>query len=79
MVATQPFDTAKTNMQGLHAGRYRGLAHCLATTVREDGLLGLYKGVGPRLCRVIVEVSATFAAYDALVRAIDGAMVKRGR
>jgi len=71
VAVTQPFDTAKTNMQGLHSHRYRGLVDCLRLTVAEDGIAGLYKGVGPRLCRVIVEVSATFAAYDALVKAID--------
>jgi len=51
IVAGHPFDTLKVRLQseGLH-GRFKGPIHCLADTVRNEGVIGFYKGaLGPFL------------------------------
>jgi solute carrier family 25 (mitochondrial citrate transporter), member 1 len=49
---TQPFDTAKTQMQGLNSSKYTGLVHCIKSIVAESGVSGLWKGITPRAARV---------------------------
>lgn len=39
-----PFDLAKTRVQNDSIGQYRGMLHCLATTVRSEGPMAVYKG-----------------------------------
>lgn len=74
VLANQPVDVVKSNMQGLHAARYRGAVHCAVVTVQEDGLRGLYKGLLPRLARVAVEVSLTFTLFEVMSAAVDSAL-----
>jgi len=74
VLANQPIDVVKSNMQGLHAKRYRGVLDCASTIVREDGWAGLYKGLGPRLARVAVEVSLTFSLFEIMSAAVDSAI-----
>lgn len=38
-----PFDTVKVNLQT--QSQYKGAMHCVKSIVKEDGFLGLYKGV----------------------------------
>jgi len=49
---TQPFDTAKTKMQGLDSSKYKSLIDCMKTIVKENGVSGLWKGITPRAVRV---------------------------
>jgi solute carrier family 25 citrate transporter 1 len=74
VLVNQPVDVVKSNMQGLHASRYRGAVHCAIVTVREDGLRGLYKGLLPRVARVAVEVSLTFALFEVMSAGVDTAL-----
>lgn len=55
-VFTQPIDTVKANMMGLDAGRFRSSFGCAAELIRAGGPLVLMNGVGPRVCRVFIEV-----------------------
>jgi hypothetical protein len=68
----QPLDVLKTNLQGLNSHKYSGATDCAKQIVRKEGFLGLYKGVKPRMARVGIEVSVTFASYNA----IKGAVLK---
>lgn len=62
----QPIDVIKTNVQGLNAHKYSGTIDCARQIVRSEGILGLYKGVKPRMARVAIEVSVTFASYNVI-------------
>ena len=42
------------------------MAHCMATTFRERGLLGMYKGVGTSFARQLVCNAVTFQTYESL-------------
>jgi hypothetical protein len=66
-----PTDLIKIRMQvdGMGAGqagknRYRGLGHAFSTIVKEEGFLGLWKGVSPTCARATVLAAAELASYD---------------
>jgi len=44
-----PFDTLKVRLQTTDTTRFRGPLHCLTTTLRNEGITGLYKGATPPL------------------------------
>ncbi|XP_010902976.2 solute carrier family 25 member 47-A isoform X2 [Esox lucius] len=46
--------------------KYRGPVHCLLTIVREDGLLGLYKGALPLILRDGPSYATYFLTYSVL-------------
>ena len=62
----QPLDVIKTNVQGLNAHKFNGVVDCAKQIVRKEGFFGLYKGWKPRMSRVAIEVSVTFASYNAI-------------
>ena len=62
----QPLDVIKTNLQGLNAHKFNGAADVARKIVRSEGFFGLYRGYRPRMARVAIEVSVTFASYNAI-------------
>jgi hypothetical protein len=69
-MANNPVDVVKTQMQGMNAERYKGFLDCFATIMKEEGFMGFYKGVVPRLARVILDVALTFSIYGKLKRIV---------
>lgn len=67
-MVNNPIDVVKTNMQGLEADKYKGFGDCFAQIYKNEGVLGFYKGVGPRLARVTMDVGLTFAIFNSLKR-----------
>jgi len=56
-----PFDTVKVRLQAQpHTPRYRGPLDCFSQSLRQDGLAGLYRGVGAPLFGAAVETSSLF-------------------
>lgn len=41
---------------------------CASYIMKHEGPLGFYKGVGPRLARVILDVAITFSIFNSLKR-----------
>jgi solute carrier family 25 (mitochondrial citrate transporter), member 1 len=64
VMANNPVDVVKTNMQGMEAHKYSGFIGCFAHILRHEGPMGFYKGVGPRMARVILDVAITFAVFN---------------
>jgi hypothetical protein len=60
----------KTNVQGLEAHKYNGFVDCFGQILKNEGPMGFYKGVGPRLARVTLDVGLTFAIFNSLKRAL---------
>jgi hypothetical protein len=75
VMINQPLDVIKTNLQGLNSHLYKGAGDCAKQILRKEGAMGLYKGVKPRMARVAIEVSVTFASYniikDTVLRYLD--------
>jgi solute carrier family 25 citrate transporter 1 len=63
-----PIDVIKTNLQGLEANKYGGVMGCASHILKTEGPLGFYKGVGPRLARVILDVAITFSIFNSIKR-----------
>ena len=61
----------KSRMQGLEADKYRSTMHCASEILKNEGTLAFYKGVGPRLTRVCLEVGITMSIYGEIVRILD--------
>jgi solute carrier family 25 citrate transporter 1 len=59
-----PVDVLKSRMQGLEASRYESLLHCATTMVKEEGPMSLYKGLLPRMARVLPGQGIIFASYS---------------
>ncbi len=71
VMANNPIDVVKTNMQGLHAKEFNGFGGCFAAIWKKEGLGGFYKGVSPRLARVILDVSLTFSLWNMVLDIFD--------
>ena len=68
-----PLDLMKTRMQAQASGKnatvgyqhkFAGVLDGFSTAVREDGVLGLWKGVSPSLLRLALGSSAQLASYS---------------
>lgn len=67
----QGVDVVKSRMQGLEASKYRSTFHCVKELLKNEGILAFYKGVGPRLTRVMLEVGITMSLYGEIVKVLD--------
>jgi solute carrier family 25 (mitochondrial citrate transporter), member 1 len=67
----QGIDVVKSRMQGLEAHKYRSTLHCITEIMTKEGPLAFYKGVGPRLTRVCLEVGITMSLYGEIVKLLD--------
>lgn len=69
--ANNPVDVVKTKLQGVEAHKYAGAIDCARQVMKNDGPLGFYSGVRPRLARVVLDVALTFSIFGALKRKIQ--------
>lgn len=61
----------KSRMQGLEAHKYKGTFDCASQILKHEGIGGFYKGMGPRLTRVCIEVALTMSMYGEIVKVLD--------
>lgn len=52
--------------------RYRGLLHCVVTSVREEGPRVLFKGLSLNCCRAFPVNMVVFVTYEAVLRLMQG-------
>lgn len=71
VVIFQGIDVIKSRMQGLEGAKYRSSLHCLSELIKNEGILALYKGVGPRISRVCCEVAITMSLYAEVVKLLN--------
>ena len=67
-LATYPLALAKTRLQasgmpGYDPG-YDGLVGCLASTVRHEGVAGLYRGIVPNLLKAVPSISISYVVFE---------------
>ena len=68
VLAFQGVDVVKSRMQGLDAAKYSSTMDCARQLYAEGGMGALYKGVGPRITRVMFEVAITMSLYGEVGR-----------
>jgi solute carrier family 25 citrate transporter 1 len=64
-----PLDVVKTRMQKQvikpgHPAKYTGLMQACAVIAKEEGVLALWKGITPRLMRIVPGQAITFMTYE---------------
>ncbi|KAK9283054.1 hypothetical protein L1049_011282 [Liquidambar formosana] len=65
--ATYPLDLVRTRLAAqTNVIYYRGIWHALRIISREEGILGLYKGLGATLLGVGPSLAISFSVYDTL-------------
>lgn len=72
-----PIDVIKTKMQGVDAHKYNGIKDCFGKIYAEQGFMGFYSGVGPRLARVVLDVALTFSLFHSMKRAVTNFVENR--
>lgn len=68
---TNPIDVIKTNMQGESSHNFVGVYDCYTQIVEKEGYRGFYKGTTPRLFRILLESSLTFALFETIISYLD--------
>ncbi|XP_059666328.1 uncharacterized protein LOC132312096 isoform X3 [Cornus florida] len=64
---TYPLDLIRTRLAAqTNVIYYRGIGHALSTISREEGIFGLYKGLGATLLGVGPSLAISFSVYDTL-------------
>ncbi|XP_057776431.1 adenine nucleotide transporter BT1, chloroplastic/mitochondrial-like [Salvia miltiorrhiza] len=66
--ATFPLEVARKHMQvGAVSGRqvYKNVLHALACILEQDGIQGLYKGLGPSCLKLVPAAGISFMCYEA--------------
>lgn len=62
---TYPLDLVRTRLSAqTNVNYYRGIWHALSTITREEGIFGLYKGLGACLLGVGPNLAISFSVYD---------------
>ena len=64
-----PLALVRTRLQaqGLpNSEKYSGMSDVVVKTVRKEGLLGLYKGMGPNLLKVVPAVGISYVVYESI-------------
>ncbi|KAJ6726990.1 MITOCHONDRIAL SUBSTRATE CARRIER FAMILY PROTEIN [Salix purpurea] len=65
--ATYPLDLVRTCLAAqTNVIYYRGIHHALKTISREEGVFGLYKGLGATLLGVGPSIAISFSVYESL-------------
>ena len=70
--ATYPHEVVRTRLRDRAtwadgAPKYRGLVHAFKTIAREEGMRGLYGGLGPHLIRVVPNAALLFCIVEMMV------------
>jgi Mitochondrial carrier protein len=63
-VLGNPFELTKTRMQSNDHAAYRNVGHALRSIVRQEGALGLWRGVGPSVVRASLFTSVQMVTYE---------------
>eukprot|EP00050_Salpingoeca_kvevrii_P015516 m.47574 g.47574 ORF g.47574 m.47574 type:complete len:386 (+) comp6363_c0_seq2:92-1249(+) len=62
-----PMDLLRRRFQ-MRSQRYKGVVHAIQTIVREEGIVGLYKGYIPNFVKVVPTIAIMFVSNDVIKR-----------
>mmetsp|Transcript_5121 Transcript_5121/g.10787 ORF Transcript_5121/g.10787 Transcript_5121/m.10787 type:complete len:295 (+) Transcript_5121:154-1038(+) len=65
-LGNNPFDVVKTRMQGANSSQYSSTLDCFSQILKKEGVMGYYKGVGPRLMRVVPGQGVIFMSFEGI-------------
>ena len=70
-LGNNPFDVAKTRMQGSQASRYANTLDCFKQILQKEGVGAFYAGVVPRLGRVVPGQGIIFMSFETIQGALE--------
>lgn len=73
-LASYPFDVVKSKMQSDVLGpgaRYKTMRDAFAQTMRKEGVMGFWKGLGPTLLRAMPVSAGTFVTVELTMKMIS--------
>jgi solute carrier family 25 citrate transporter 1 len=70
-ILTMPVDVIKTRLQGVDAGKYRGVIDCARQIFQQEGIKTFWKGTTPRLGRVVASSGIVFSIQDFIIHFIS--------
>lgn len=75
-LCNSPIDVIKTRLQKQkimpgEKPKYDGVTGCITTMMKEEGPRAFYKGLTPRLMRIVPGQAITFMAYEAISKRIE--------
>ena len=62
-VTTYPYQVVRARLQDQQSA-YLGAIHCVKTTLRYEGVRGLYKGLVPYMAHVMPNICIVFLIYE---------------
>lgn len=71
--ATFPLEVARKHMQvagATNARQYQSILHALMIILENEGLPGLYRGLGPSCMRLVPAAGISFMCYEACKRVL---------
>lgn len=71
VLGNNPFDVVKTRMQGKDAHHYKNTFNCFATLLREEGAGTFYRGVVPRMGRVVPGQGVIFMSFETIQSLVE--------
>ncbi|KXS17666.1 solute carrier family 25, member 32b [Gonapodya prolifera JEL478] len=80
-VATSPAQVLRARLQAQpeYGGTYSSLSDAFVKLLRNEGVRGFWKGLGPNILRVLPSTMLTFGMYEWLVAAFAAFEPKKGR
>jgi len=70
-LGNNPFDVVKTRMQGKDASQYKNTFDCFSKILNQEGVRGLYKGVVPRMGRVVPGQGVIFMSFETIQEFVE--------
>jgi solute carrier family 25 citrate transporter 1 len=76
-LVNNPLDVVKTRLQKQRivegqVPKYRGIGQAIPVIVKEEGVLALWKGITPRLMRIMPGQAITFMTYEFVSKNMHG-------
>lgn len=65
-LGNNPFDVVKTRMQGRDSKMYTGTVNCFYKILTEEGIASFYKGMIPRMGRVVPGQGIIFMSFETI-------------
>jgi len=67
VICTYPLDLVRVQLAiAVKKKQYNGVIDCIVTIYRNQGLVALYRGIGPTLMGIVPYAATNFATYEAL-------------
>lgn len=70
-LGNNPFDVVKTQMQSKNAAQYKNTLDCFVKIFKEEGFRGYYKGVIPRMGRVVPGQGVIFMSFETIQDVVE--------